>query len=92
MVEELVKRLNKLEEKVKFEMAGVDKASLTGSSEGNSEGEEDHDEKKHDKAIIEEENEDDDEDSENEKPKPKKEVKRKKSDTVVLKKGDGFQE
>ncbi len=64
VVEELVKRLNKLEEKVKFEMAG-DKASLTGSSEGNFEGEEEHDAKKHDNAIVEEENEDDDEESEN---------------------------
>lgn len=33
VVEALIKRINKLEEKVKFEMAGADKASLTGSSE-----------------------------------------------------------
>ena len=65
VVEAMVKRLNKLEEKIKFEIAGADKASLTGSSEGNYEGEDDHDVKHNPNAIVEEENEYDDDDSEN---------------------------
>ena len=66
VVTEMIKRLNKLEEKVRFELADGDKASLSGS-EGES-GSEDGDKKTHPNAIKEE---DDEGESESEKPKKK---------------------
>ena len=66
VVNELVKRLNKLEEKVKFELADGDKASLSGS-EGESGSEEGA--QHHPNAIKEE---DEEHDSESEKPKQKR--------------------
>jgi len=66
-VEELIKRINKLEDKVKFELVN-DKASLSGSDAESDDG--------HPNAIKEEENEDDDSD------KPKKKERRPNSSKV----------
>ena len=88
VVDELVKRINKLEEKIKFEMqGGADKASLSGSSvaDDDEEGEENHNAN----AIVEEENEDDDDESEKE-PKAKAAPKRKNSQPDVVKKNENL--
>lgn len=70
VVNELVKRLNKLEEKVKFELAdGDDKASLSGSEAGDGDSGSEDGHRHHPNAIKEEDEEDD---GESEKPKPKR--------------------